>query len=137
MKYRPPPNVNWGTVHPWVAACGGEATRRRAESRQRRGHRSGTEPGSAGEASAAAAPPVWAPSTAACESAPSRVRRAAPQCARRACRWPGAMAFRRALRLPWWTEKSDVPQMFSFIDVQNSELVYVLVRDEQREVTPW
>ena len=47
------------------------------------------------------------------------------------------MAFRRALRLPWWTEKSDVPQMFSFIHVQNSELVYVLVRDEQREVTPW
>ena len=90
MKYRPLRTVIGVPSTPWVAVCGGEATRRRAESwqaRPPRGHRSGTEPGSAGEASSA------------CVSAPMRVHSAAPQCARRACRWPGAMAFRRAPRV--------------------------------------
>jgi len=58
MRYRPPRTVIGVPSTPWVALCGGKATRQRAESRRARpGTRglSGAEPGSAGEASAAAA----------------------------------------------------------------------------------
>ena len=60
--------VNWDTVHPLGAVPGGKAARRRAKSRQARprsGYCSGKEAEDVSEASAAAAPPAWAPSTAA------------------------------------------------------------------------
>ena len=94
MGYRPPPGLPYATATP-------PAGRRRAESRQaspRSGRCSGTEPGSAGEASAAArvgtghqAPPPACPPRCACAVS----LRGAPS----ACWWPAATPFRRTARL--------------------------------------
>ena len=83
--------IGWDTVHSLGAVPGGKATRRRAESRQARSRHCSEQkprvsvrhPPRRRRLRGHQAPP------------PASPPRAAPQCARRACLWPGATAFRR------------------------------------------